>query len=36
MPVVDEMDHLLGVIEFDDIIDIIQEESTEDINLLGE
>ena len=30
MPVVDEMDHLLGVIEFDDIIDIIQEESTED------
>ena len=34
MPVVDEMDHLLGVIEFDDIIDIIQEESTEDINLL--
>lgn len=35
IPVVDEMDHLLGVIEFDDIIDIIQEESTEDINLLG-
>ena len=35
MPVVDEMDHLLGVIEFDDIIDIMQEESTEDINLLG-
>lgn len=35
MPVVDEEDHLLGVIEFDDIIDIIQEESTEDINLLG-
>ena len=35
MPVVDEEDHLLGVIEFDDIIDIMQEESTEDINLLG-
>ena len=35
MPVVDEADHLLGVIEFDDIIDIIQEENTEDINLLG-
>lgn len=35
MPVVDEKDHLLGVIEFDDIIDIIQEENTEDINLLG-
>ena len=35
MPVVDEMDHLLGVIEFDDIIDVIQEENTEDINLLG-
>lgn len=35
MPVVDEMDHLLGVIEFDEIIDVIQEENTEDINLLG-
>ena len=33
--IVDEEDHLLGVIEFDDIIDIMQEESTEDINLLG-
>lgn len=35
MPVVDEMNHLLGVIEFDDIMDIIEEENTEDINLLG-
>lgn len=35
MPVVDETGHLLGVIEFDDIMDIIEEENTEDINLLG-
>lgn len=35
MPVVDELGHLLGVIEFDDIMDIIEEENTEDINLLG-
>lgn len=35
MPVVDEQGHMLGVIEFDDIIDVIQEENTEDIHHLG-
>lgn len=35
MPVVDEQNHMLGVIDFDDVIDVIQEENTEDINLLG-
>ena len=35
MPVVDEQQHMLGVIEFDDIIDVIQEENTEDIHHLG-
>lgn len=35
MPVVDEEMHMLGVIEFDDIIGVIQEENTEDIHHLG-
>lgn len=35
MPVVDEENHLLGVITFDDIMDVLQEESTEDIHRLG-
>lgn len=35
MPVVDEVGHMLGVIEFDDIIDVIQKENTEDIHHLG-
>lgn len=35
MPVVDEQNHMLGVIEFDDIMDVIQEENTEDIHHLG-
>lgn len=35
MPVVDETMHMLGVIEFDDILDVIQEENTEDIHHLG-
>ena len=35
MPVVDEDNHMLGIIEFDDIIDVIQEENTEDIHHLG-
>lgn len=35
MPVVDEGNHLLGVIDFDDVMDVIEEETTEDINLLG-
>lgn len=35
MPVVDDEHHMLGIIEFDDIIDVIQEENTEDIHHLG-
>ncbi len=36
MPVVDEEHHMLGVITVDDIMDVIQEETTEDINRLGQ
>lgn len=36
MPVVDEENHMLGVITFDDIMDVIQEETTEDIHRLGQ
>lgn len=35
MPVVDEDNHMLGVITFDDIIHVMQEETTEDIHHLG-
>lgn len=35
MPVVDEEHHMLGIIEVDDIINVIQEENTEDIHHLG-
>jgi len=35
IPVVDEHDHLVGVVTVDDIIDIIQEEATEDIYKLA-
>ena len=35
MPVVDDEDHLLGVIHFDDVMEVIEEETTEDMNLLG-
>lgn len=35
MPVVDEYNHMLGIIDFDDIIEVIEEETTEDINLLA-
>ncbi len=31
LPVVDEQDHLLGIITFDDIIDVMEQEATEDI-----
>ena len=34
LPVVDEHDHFLGVITYDDVIDVIQEEATEDIQRL--
>lgn len=36
MPVVDEEFHMLGVITVDDIMDVIQEETTEDIHRLGQ
>jgi magnesium transporter len=34
-PVVDEGDRLIGVITFDDIVDVIEEEAEEDIKALG-
>jgi magnesium transporter len=34
-PVVDEADRLVGVITFDDVVDIIEEEAEEDIKALG-
>ena len=35
LPVVDEADHLLGIITEDDIAEILEEEATEDIERLG-
>ena len=35
IPVVDEKHRLLGVVTFDDVIDVIQEEQTEDVQKLG-
>jgi len=35
LPVVDEFDHLLGIITYDDAMEILQEESTEDIEKLA-
>jgi magnesium transporter len=35
VPVVDENDRLVGVITFDDIVDIIEDEAEEDIKALG-
>ncbi len=35
LPVVDEFHHLLGVITYDDALEILQEESTEDMEKLG-
>jgi magnesium transporter len=34
-PVVDEQDRLVGVITFDDIVDVIEQEADEDIKALG-
>ena len=34
-PVVDDGDRLVGVITFDDIVDVIEEEAEEDIKALG-
>lgn len=35
VPVVDKNENLLGVITIDDLIDIVEEEATEDIQMLG-
>ncbi|MGK7873392.1 MAG: magnesium transporter [Xenococcaceae cyanobacterium] len=35
LPVVDREEHLLGVVTVDDVIDILQEEATEDIYKMG-
>ena len=35
LPVVDERDHLLGVISVDDLVEVLEEEATEDIQRLG-
>jgi magnesium transporter len=35
LPVVDETHHLLGVITHDDLVDVLEEEATEDIYRLG-
>ncbi|MBW3631420.1 MAG: magnesium transporter [Chloroflexi bacterium] len=35
LPVVDEQDHLLGIITQDDVADVIEEETTEDFERIG-
>jgi len=35
LPVVDDLDHLLGVITHDDLVDVLEDEATEDIYRLG-
>ena len=35
VPVVDDDDHLVGVLTFDDIVDVIEQEAEEDIKALG-
>ena len=35
LPVVDEWDHIKGIVTFDDIASVVQEEATEDIHKLG-
>lgn len=35
VPVVDESNHLLGIVTFDDIIDVLEQEATEDIYRLA-
>ncbi|GIL16518.1 MAG: magnesium transporter MgtE [Oligoflexia bacterium] len=35
LPVVDEWDHIKGIVTFDDIANVVQEEATEDIQKLG-
>lgn len=35
IPVVDREDHIKGIVTFDDIVNVVQEEATEDIHKLG-
>lgn len=35
MPVVDEKNHLVGVVTVDDVLDVVEEEATEDFQRLG-
>lgn len=35
LPVVDSEDHLLGIVTVDDVLDVLEEETTEDIERLG-
>ena len=35
LPVVDETDHMVGVITVDDLVEVLEEEATEDIQRLG-
>ena len=35
LPVVDERDHLLGIITQDDVADVLEEETTEDFERIG-
>jgi magnesium transporter len=35
LPVVDDQDHLLGIITHDDLVEVLEEEATEDIYRLG-
>lgn len=35
LPVVDQEHHLLGIVTIDDVVDVIEEEASEDIYLLG-
>ncbi len=35
LPVIDEWDHMKGIVTFDDIANVLQEEATEDIQKLG-
>ena len=35
IPVVDQDNHMKGIITFDDVVDVVQEETTEDIQKLG-
>ena len=35
IPIVDDQNHLLGVVTADDVLDIVEEEATEDIQRLG-